>query len=141
MDFLDLNKEYKLEKKDVFGEGAIFHHLGIIVKDKSNSPYSQLIYIYDPNQKVEVAFYNFYGLTIEVVSPKSKDSPIIKALANKVFYHHICFSVPNIKNSLTKCTINGIRRISKISPAVAFGGRNICWCIGRDYGLIELIER
>ena len=141
MDFLDLNKGYKLEKKEVFGEGVIFHHLGIIVKDKSKSPYSNLIYIYDPNQKVEVAFYNFNGLTIEVVSPKSKDSPIIKALANKVFYHHICFSVPNIQNSLKKSTLDGIRRISKISPAVAFGGRNICWCIGKDYGLIELIER
>ena len=36
---------------------------------------------------------------------------------------------------------NGIRRISTIYAAVAFGGRIIRWCIGKDYGLIELIER
>ena len=141
MDLLDLNRGYKLEKKEIFGEGTIFHHLGIIVKDKSKSPYSNLSYIYDPNQKVEVAFFNLNGLIIEVVSPKSKDSPIIKSLANKVFYHHICFSVPNIQKSLRKCNLDGIRRISKITPAVAFEGRDICWCIGKDYGLIELIER
>ena len=141
MNLLELSKGYKLEKKDIFGEGAIFHHLGIIIKDKSNKPFRNLYFIYDSIQKVEVAFYSLNGLIIEVVVPRSDDSPIKKALVNKSFYHHICFSVPNIQNALDISSISGVRRISKISPAKAFEERNICWCIGKDYGLMELIER
>ena len=140
MEFLELSERYKLEKKEIFGNGANFHHLGIIIKEKINTPYSNLNYIYDPIQKVEVSFFNFNGLIIEVVTPRSEESPILKALTNKIFYHHICFSIPNIQEALRISNIYGVRRISKISPAAAFEGRNICWCIGKDFGLMELIE-
>ena len=141
MDLLELSKGYKLEKKEVFGKGAVFHHMGIILKEKTNTPYSELHYIYDSTQKVEVAFFNLNGLIIEIVLPRSEESPILKALTNKLFYHHICFSVPNIQKALSVSTNHGIRRISRITPAVAFEDRNICWCIGKDYGLMELIEK
>ena len=70
MNLLELSKGYKLEKKDIFGEGAIFHHLGIIIKDKSNKPFRNLYFIYDSIQKVEVAFYSLNGLIIDVVVPR-----------------------------------------------------------------------
>tara|TARA_B100000212_G_scaffold340530_1_gene321347 strand:+ start:317 stop:742 length:426 start_codon:yes stop_codon:yes gene_type:complete len=140
METLKFTKNYKLEDKKIFGIYSSFHHLGIIIKNKINTTYENLFFIYDPIQKVEVAFFNLNGLTIEVVCPKTKNSPITKALEKKTFYHHICFSVKDIKKSIEISSKFGVRRISSIVPAVAFEGRNICWCIGKNYGLIELIE-
>ena len=141
MEVLGLSNNYKLNNRKIFGEKSNFHHLGIVINKKINNTFEDLRYIYDPLQKVEVAFYKLNDLLIEVVSPSSNDSPIIKALENKSFYHHICFSVPNIKKALDYSSNYGVRRISKIVPAIAFENRNICWCIGKGYGLIELIER
>ena len=141
MQELEFSNHYKLENWEIFGEESKFHHLGIIIKDKKDTPYENLKYIYDSIQKVEVAFYKLNDLTIEIISPKSEDSPISIALNNKTFYHHLCFSVTDIKKSLNYSSNFGIRRISKIVPAIAFDKRNICWCIGKGYGLMELIER
>ena len=68
-------------------------------RKQNNNTYADLKYIYDPLQKVEVAFYKLNDLVIEVVSPSSSDSPIIKALENKSFLSYL-FSVPNIKKAL-----------------------------------------
>lgn len=141
MEDLELTSNYKLENWKIFGKESKFHHLGIIIKNKTDTPYKNLKYIYDPIQKVEVAFYKLNGLTIEVIAPKSEDSPISTAIKNQTFYHHLCFSVSNIKQSLNYSSNFGIRRISKIVPAIAFERRNICWCLGKGYGLMELIER
>ena len=139
--FLDLSSNYHLKKENIFGDSARFHHLGIILKEVNSTKYSSLKFIYDPIQKVNVAFYEIHGLVLEIVVPASIKSPILGALKKKTFYHHICFSVSNIEQALKSSSKYGIRRISPISPAVAFFNRSICWCIGRDYGLIELIER
>ena len=140
MQILDLTSKYQIKNLDIYGENVKFHHLGVVVNSRENSPYENLEYIYDPIQKVNVGFYKLNGLVIEVVIPSSQDSPIINAIKNKTYYHHVCFAVPSIKESLKKASSFGIRRISKIAPAKAFQNRFICWCIGKNYGLMELIQ-
>ena len=139
--FLDLSSNYFLENEKIFGDSVRFHHLGIILKEVKSTKYSNLKFILDPIQKVNVAFYKMHDLVLEIVVPVSEKSPILNALKQKNFYHHICFSVPNIDDAIKNSSKYGIRRISPISPAVAFSERSICWCIGKNYGLMELIER
>ena len=141
MESLRLSNDYKLDNRKIFGDQTNFHHLGVIINKELNNIYGDLEYIYDPLQKVEVAFYKLNDLVIEIVTPSSEDSPINIALKNKSFYHHICFSVTNINKALDCASKYGVRRISKIVPAKAFENRSICWCIGKGYGLMELIER
>ena len=139
--FLDLSSNYYLNKENIFGDLVRFHHLGIILREVKSTKYSKLEFILDPIQKVYVAFYEIHDLVIEIVVPVSEKSPIVNALKQKTFYHHICFSVPNIDKAIKTSSKYGIRRISPISPAAAFEDRSICWCIGKNYGLMELIER
>ena len=139
--FLDLTSNYYLKNEKIFGDSVRFHHLGIILKEVDSTQYNSLRFINDPLQGVDIAFYEIHDLVIEIVVPASDKSPILNALKQNTFYHHICFSVPNIENAVKNSSKYGIRRISPISPAVAFSNRSICWCIGKNYGLIELIER
>ncbi len=138
---LDFSPNYYLKNEKIFGDAVKFHHLGIILEKVDSTQYSSLKYIHDPIQKVNVAFYEIHDLVIEIVVPASETSPILNALKQNTFYHHICFSVPNIENAIKHSSEYGIRRISPISPAVAFSNRSICWCLGKNYGLIELIEK
>ncbi len=139
--FLDFSNNYQLTHFNIFGADASFHHFGIILKDNQNYPYSKIKYIKDPIQKVKVGFYKINDFVIEIVIPDDKNSPIKSALKNKVFYHHICFSVPNINKAIQNASEYGVRRISKIEPAVAFSNRSICWCLGNNFGLMELLEK
>ena len=139
--FLDLSSNYHLKNENIFGDLVSFHHLGIILREVKSTKYNNLKFILDPIQKVYVAFYEIHDLVIEIVVPVSEKSPIVNALKQKTFYHHICFSVPNIDNAIKTSSKYGIRRISPISPAAAFEDRSICWCMGKNYGLMELIER
>ena len=139
--FLDLSSNYYLKNKEVFGDLVRFHHIGIILKEEQITRYNDLEFISDPIQGVKVAFYKMHDLVVEIVVPASEKSPILNALKGKTFYHHICFSVPNIDDATKNSSKYGIRRISPISPAAAFQDRLICWCIGKNYGLMELIER
>ena len=138
--FLDLSSKYFLKNEKIFGDSGRFHHLGIIIKEVNSTQYNSLKFIHDPIQKVNVAFYKMHDLVLEIVVPASGNCLLLDALKQKTFYHHICFSVQNIENAINNSSKYGIRRISPISPAVAFSNRSICWCIGKNYGLIELIE-
>jgi len=136
---LDFGSPYNVREYEAFG-GATFHHLGTIIQESEFKLYKELEFIRDPIQRVDVAFYRVSGLTIEVVKPYEESSPISRALRNGTFFHHICFSVPNIKDALEECKYFGIRKITAISPAMAFGGRMITWTYSKRYGLIELLE-
>lgn len=136
---LPYSDAYALRDLDIFGE-CEFHHLGTIVND-SVDLISGLVFIRDPIQKVDVAFYKLCGLVVEVVRPYDASSPVSRALEKGEYFHHVCFSVPNIQKALEISKSYGVRRISKLSPAKAFGGRLIAWTYSRRFGLIELLEQ
>ena len=140
IEFLKLSDNYEINEFHLFGKDAEFHHFGVILKDSNSKPYIKLKYINDPIQNVKVGFYKLNNIVFEVVLPNDTNSPISKALENKNFYHHICYAVPNINEALEYASVYGVRRISKIVPAIAFSNRLICWCIGKNFGLMELIQ-
>lgn len=138
--YLPFSDSYTLAEVDLFGKST-FHHLGTIIPESAQPLHADLKFIRDPIQKVDVAFYRLSGMTIEVVRPYGTNSPIANALKKGIFFHHVCFAVPSIKNALEMSKKNGVLRIAAISPAKAFNDRLITWTYSRKYGLIELLEQ
>ena len=59
----------------------------------------------------------------------------------QTFFRYLILA-KNHRKSLCKIASKcAIAVASAITTAVAFENRNICWCIGKDYGLMELIEK
>ena len=55
--------------------------------------------------------------------------------------HHLCYTSASLDRSIEALSREGLRLISDPTPAVAFAGRRICWLLGPDRSLVELIER
>src|SRR3990170_3981747 len=67
-------------------------------------------------QKVKVAFGNFDGAKLELISPASADSPISKFLENRGNgLHHICFEVDNLEKCLEELKQKGVDALGRIS--------------------------
>jgi catechol 2,3-dioxygenase-like lactoylglutathione lyase family enzyme len=64
--------------------------------------------------------------------------PIPKVLNQRPGSYHLGYEIDSIQ---TFARDNGLRRISDCRPAVAFGGRHVCFFIARDGGIVELISR
>jgi methylmalonyl-CoA/ethylmalonyl-CoA epimerase len=124
---------------DYFGPSAVFHHVGLAVAD-IEAACPGLEHYFDPVQDVAVAFANAHGITIEFISPGSRNSPVFRSLARNVKLVHLCYSVSNLKSALSHADQRGFRTVADPVPAVAFGGRKIAWVYHPILGLFELLE-
>ena len=76
---LECTNSYELTEDINICDGAVFHHLGLILREKGI--FANKVFIKDPIQRVEVAFVKIGGLVVEAVVPnKDGDSPINAAL-------------------------------------------------------------
>jgi methylmalonyl-CoA/ethylmalonyl-CoA epimerase len=95
----------------------------------------------DPIQHVSVCFLAKGGLTIELVAPQGKHSPVNKILAKGIGAYHTCYEVEDIDEALEFVRAKGCIVVSKPVTAVAFEGRRIAWFYTPTHQLVELVEQ
>lgn len=98
--------------------------------------------IHDPLQTAYVQFLqlapaNFY---LELVAPDGPESKLTAFTRKGGGLHHLCYTVPALEKAIEALSTSGLRMISEPKPAIAFAGRRICWLLGADRSLVELIE-
>lgn len=89
---------------------------------------------------MNVSLLNINGLSVELLEPLNKDSPIGKMLKKQQSLYHLCFEVKTIEKAIEMARKHGFHCIAAPVPAKAFGSRRIAWLFSRDYGLVELLE-
>ena len=127
------------------------HHIGIVVKKIEDSLGEFLKFIdFDETtiptligtQKVNVCFMKLGELRIEIIEPVGDDSPVKKFLEKGGGFHHICFEVENISDTIDEIVKKGGRLI--VSPIEGFEGRKIAFVFlnmkKSNFNLIELAE-
>ena len=129
-------------------------HLGIAVKDLDAAIRLWSVVLGDeptlitevPDQRVKVAMFSV-GLSndggrIELVSPTSPDSPIIRFLATRgEGLHHVCVYVDDLDSRLGELKSAGVRLIDE-APRIGAEGHRIAFVhpAGMSGVLLELEE-
>lgn len=126
---------------NVFGDGAIFDHVGVAVRNIREGMLTDLSVISDETQNVTVGFVEINGVRVEMIEPLGENSPIDSSLEKGQRLVHLCYQVPDIDSAIEQSREYGFHCIQKPVPATAFGGKNIAWLFSRIYGLVELVER
>ncbi|MBO4726813.1 MAG: VOC family protein [Spirochaetaceae bacterium] len=128
-----------------------FHHIGIACYDIEESSqfyiahgYTKTETVYDPIQNVNICFCKNLtgeGTCVELISPKDETSPVCKNLQkNGVSPYHICYETSNLETTVSELKKQKFLMVSKPAPAVAFGGKRVCFLFSKNVGLIELVE-
>lgn len=130
--------------------GFTFHHLGYacasIARERSafellgyrleGNPFS------DPNQGVHGCFMNGAGPRIELLENSEGSNTLTPWLDAGTKLYHLAYEVDStLDEALRWVQRERARVVVKPIPAVAFGGRYICFAMFRHGLLIELIER
>ncbi|MCR5747529.1 MAG: VOC family protein [Lachnospiraceae bacterium] len=125
------------------------HHVGYLSKNinKSLASFEELGYraeteiVYDPLRDIDIVFLQNDGYRVELVSPKSKASPVydtLKKLGDGPY--HICYICDDIEEKMEELREKGYMPTGEIEPAVAIGGKRVCFMFRRQVGIIELLE-
>lgn len=98
--------------------------------------------IHDPLQTAVVQFLQLPPdkVYLELVAPDSPSSRLAAVVNRGGGLHHLCFSSVQLEKSIEALSATGMRLIADPVPAIAFGGRRICWLLGSDRSLVELVE-
>ena len=124
---------------DLFGPGAAFHHVGLVVRSIERVAPAGTIVYEDPVQRVRVAFVDLHGVCVEYIEAAADDSPVRNHLRQGHLLAHLCYEVPDLRVALDAATAAGFRTVAEPVAAVAFGGRHIAWVFSGVYGLVELL--
>lgn len=127
------------------------HHIGIVVNNIQDSlgEISKFIKFDETtipslvdSQKVKVCFLKLGDIRIEFIEPANEESPVSSFLEKGGGFHHICFEVEDIEESIENLTKKGARLI--VSPVIGFEGRKIAFLFlnmkKTNCNLIELAE-
>ena len=127
-----------------------FHHIGVAVFDIGNcaslytgAGYAGTDTVYDPVQNVRICFLEKEGMPrIELVEPHDGKSPVTNILKkNGVGPYHMCYTVKDIDDSVSRLRKMGFIPVTRPVGAVAMGGNRICFLFNKNTGLIELVEK
>jgi methylmalonyl-CoA/ethylmalonyl-CoA epimerase len=78
---------------------------------------------------------------LEFVAPDGPRSKVAEVTKQGGGLNHLCYSSGPLEEAIAGLEESGMKLISDPKPAVAFGGRRICWLFGPDQLPIELVER
>ena len=127
-----------------------FHHIGIAVFDINSTKkyyeslgYSESYRVFDPLQNVNLCFLTKENSPmLELVCPVDDNSPVNNILKKSgVTSYHTCYEVNNIVHELKCLKEKGFIQLTKITPAIAFNSRNICFVYNKNIGVIELLNK
>ena len=132
--------------------GLTFHHIGYAVRviDPVSETYvARFGYdlstpiIHDPLQTAYVQFLRLAGdqAYLEFVAPDGPESKLSNAVKRGGGLNHLCYTCGPMEEAIAHFESTGMRLISEPKPGHAFGGRRICWLLGGDPLLVELVER
>lgn len=128
------------------------HHIGIVVKNIQDSLGELTNFlkfeettmpILVETQKVKVCFLKTADIFIELIEPINNDSPVKKFSNLGGGFHHLCFEVDNVFDTLKQMKENGARVI--VEPTKGFENREIAFVMlnmkNTNCNLIELAEK
>jgi methylmalonyl-CoA/ethylmalonyl-CoA epimerase len=132
--------------------GLSLHHVGYAVK--AIAPAAEMYVgclgyevrthvIHDPLQTALVQFLRLPGdaAYLELVAPDGPESKLARTVQRRGGLHHVCYACGPLEPAIDHLSKNGMLLFSDPKPATAFAGRRICWLMGGDSSLIELVER
>ena len=125
------------------------HHVAVVVRsiDESLPLYTELLglpletLLDIPDDRVRIAFLTVGESKVELVEPTDDTTGVARFLASKgEGFHHVCFEVPNLTETLLKLEIAGLELIDTAprrgaEGPVAFIHPRACHGV-----LVELIE-
>lgn len=123
------------------------HHVGCAVAsiEKSLQSYttgmqfSRVSDIVDvASQQVRVCFVETApGVYVELVEGLSDDAPVSSFLKRRQCYYHVCYSTPDVRQSVEYLEANGFRLLS-IFASEAFSGTDCAFLLNPEMALVEL---
>jgi methylmalonyl-CoA/ethylmalonyl-CoA epimerase len=127
------------------------HHIGFVVASISTSAegFARSLsaswdgrIIYDPLQTANVSFLvaGAGQPLIELVEPAGESSPVARVAERGGGLHHLCYEVASLEEQLERSRAAGAILVRPPLPAIAFGGRRICWIFTRERLLLEYLE-
>ena len=130
---------------------ATLHHVGYLVADIGGAAdHFRTAFGYriesrvieDPLQTAKVQFLRLPTdrCWLELISPLGQSSRLDGALRRGTTLHHLCYEVASLERYGETLRQNGFSLLREALPAVAFGGRRICWFSTEDLLLVELVE-
>lgn len=125
-----------------------FNHLGVACRnlDSEQRAWSDLGYavegtdFVDPNQGIRGRFLTGPGPRLELLVETEGSSVIQPWLRQGVKIYHQAFETEEFSAAIATLEGSGARVVSPPTPAVAFGGRKVCFLMLRNLALVELIE-
>jgi methylmalonyl-CoA/ethylmalonyl-CoA epimerase len=125
-----------------------FHHLGVACRDLDAEERTWLPLGYsregpdfeDPRQQIRGRFLVGPGPRLELLVGTPGSKVLDPWLDRGVKIYHQAFEVPNVRASIEEFKKLRARVVVEPVPAVAFGGREICFLMLSNTCLIELIQ-
>ncbi len=130
-------------------DSMTYHHIGIACMDieATARQYAALGYrvgprVTDPVQNIEICFLDHDTMPrIELLGAVDENSPVVQILKkNGTTPYHICYTVPDIDQTIKDLKRQRFLMVSKPVPACAIENRRVAFMYHRDAGLIELVE-
>lgn len=129
--------------------GLTFHHIGVACRDldREQAGYALLGYVpegpdfEDPVQGVRGRFLVAEGQPrVELLVNLEGSATLDPWLAGPARVYQQAFTTPAFDETVERFTAAGARVVSPPVPAVAFGGRRICFVMLRTMTLVEVVE-
>jgi methylmalonyl-CoA/ethylmalonyl-CoA epimerase len=125
-------------------------HIGIVVKNIEDGikhwhrifNYKQLTkIIVNTRQKIKVVFLEKENsMTIKLIEPIDKSSPVFAFAKRGGGLHHLCFKCDNLNTELARVESHGLRVIVPPQPGEAFDNEDIAFIFAKMGLNIELID-
>ena len=122
------------------------HHVGCAVSslEEALRPYMQAMgfsqvskIVEVASQNVRVASFRLLHVFMELVQVPGKESPVSSFLKRRQYYSHLCYSTPDIQETLPQLEANGFQRLS-VFKSEAFGGSDWASLLTPELALMEL---
>jgi methylmalonyl-CoA/ethylmalonyl-CoA epimerase len=128
-------------------DDLVFHHIGIACERiETEVPHYELLgyraegpIFEDSRQVIRGLFMKSGPIQIELIEPLRPESPVHSYLGRGIQMYHQAFLSHNVREAVRALIDKGAVIVSHPKPAVAFGGRQVCFLLLPNRMLIELI--
>lgn len=125
----------------------ILHHVGCAVPsiEAGLRPYTQAMGFSRISKIVDIASQNVRvcfietapRVFVELVQGLGEDSPVGSFLKRRQYYYHVCYSTPNVGETVRQLEANGFQRLS-VFASEAFNGSDCAFLLTPELALVEL---
>lgn len=127
--------------------GLAFHHIGVACRnfDSEEQKFAMLGYrregpdFHDPQQGIHGRFLVGAGPRLELLRNDAEPGVLSPWLAKGIRFYHLAYEATDLDVEKMRLEAVGAKCVVEPVPAVAFGGRNICFLMLPNMTLVELI--